>query len=155
MPRSEMSAYEHGEGVCNQRPISCPLCSKTFTLWSHYETHKKCHQKLKQRQYPCQSCGKVIILTRETLLSITVGSISDLHLGQQQEHAPADPQGSPTLPVCPLWGLLQTESSPTVSPRAEDPLSHCVHLLCLSGNIREPKDTFKQVNCMRNGKRKV
>jgi len=59
MPRSEMSAYEHGEGVCNQRPISCPLCSKTFTLWSHYETHKKCHQKLKQRQYPCQSCGKV------------------------------------------------------------------------------------------------
>jgi len=59
MPRSEMSAYEHGEGVCNQRPISCPLCSKTFTLWSHYETHKKCHQKLKQRQYPCQSCGKI------------------------------------------------------------------------------------------------
>lgn len=59
MPRSEMSSYEHGEGVCNQRPISCPLCSKTFTLWSHYETHKKCHQKLKQRQYPCQSCGKV------------------------------------------------------------------------------------------------
>ena len=59
MPRSEMSAYEHGEGVCNQRPIACPLCSKTFTLWSHYETHKKCHQKLKQRQYPCQSCGKV------------------------------------------------------------------------------------------------
>ena len=61
MPRSEMSAYQHGEGVCNQRPIGCPLCSKTFTLWSHYETHKKCHQKLKQRQYPCQSCGKVII----------------------------------------------------------------------------------------------
>jgi len=59
MPRSEMSAYQHGEGVCNQRPIGCPLCSKTFTLWSHYETHKKCHQKLKQRQYPCQSCGKI------------------------------------------------------------------------------------------------
>merc|ERR1719210_632507 len=50
---------EHGEGVCNQRPIACPLCSKTFTLWSHYEAHKKCHQKLKQRQYPCQTCGKI------------------------------------------------------------------------------------------------
>merc|ERR1719216_646892 len=60
MPRSEMPAHEHGEGVCNQRPIACPLCAKTFTLWSHYETHKKCHQKLKQRQYPCQSCGKII-----------------------------------------------------------------------------------------------
>ena len=59
MPRAEMAAYEHGEGVCNQRPIACPLCSKTFTLWTHYETHKKCHQKLKQRQYPCQTCGKV------------------------------------------------------------------------------------------------
>merc|ERR1719166_974319 len=55
-----MSAYQScKEGVCNQRPIACPLCSKTFTLWSHYETHKKCHQKLKQRQYPCQSCGKI------------------------------------------------------------------------------------------------
>ena len=118
MPRSEMSAYEHGEGVCNQRPISCPLCSKTFTLWSHYETHKKCHQKLKQRQYPCQSCGKVIILTRETLLSITVGSISDLHLGQQQEHAPAHPQGREALPVRSMWSLLQTESSPTVSQQS-------------------------------------
>jgi len=59
MPRSEMSSYEHGEGVCNQRPISCQLCTKTFTLWSHYEAHKKCHQKLKQRQYPCKSCGKI------------------------------------------------------------------------------------------------
>ena len=59
MPRAEMAQHEHGEGVCNQRPIACPLCAKTFTLWSHYETHKKCHQKLKQRQYPCQSCGKV------------------------------------------------------------------------------------------------
>merc|ERR1712106_694273 len=59
MPRAEMAQHEHGEGVCNQRPIACPLCAKTFTLWSHYETHKKCHQKLKQRQYPCQSCGKI------------------------------------------------------------------------------------------------
>ena len=60
MPRAEMAQHGHGEGVCNQRPIACPLCAKTFTLWSHYETHKKCHQKLKQRQYPCQSCGKVV-----------------------------------------------------------------------------------------------
>merc|ERR1740116_262740 len=59
MPRAEMAQHEHGEGVCNQRPIACPLCAKTFTLWSHYETHKKCHQKLKQRQYPCQTCGKI------------------------------------------------------------------------------------------------
>ena len=59
MPKSEMAAYEHVEGACNQRPISCPLCSKTFSLWSHFESHKKCHQKLKQRQYPCQACGKV------------------------------------------------------------------------------------------------
>ena len=154
-----MSAYQHGEGVCNQRPIGCPLCSKTFTLWSHYETHKKCHQKLKQRQYPCQSCGKVIIsvLSSAGILSLNVrpGNFSDLHLGQQQEHAPADPQGSSPLPVRPLWGLLQAESSPTVSPGAEDQLSNCVHLLCLSGNISGLKDTFKQVNCMRNGKRKV
>ena len=55
-----MAAHDHVEGACNQRTISCPLCAKTFTLWSHYEAHKKCHQKLKQRQYPCQSCGKVI-----------------------------------------------------------------------------------------------
>jgi len=59
MPRSEMAAHDHVEGACNQRPISCLLCSKTFTLWSHYESHKKCHQKMKQRQYPCQSCGKI------------------------------------------------------------------------------------------------
>ena len=61
MPRSEMLAMGAmcSEGVCSQHPIACPLCSKTFTHWSHYETHKKCHQKLKQRQYPCQSCGKV------------------------------------------------------------------------------------------------
>jgi uncharacterized Zn-finger protein len=59
MPRSEMAAHDHVEGACNQRPISCLLCSKTFTLWSHYESHKKCHQKLKQRQYPCASCGKI------------------------------------------------------------------------------------------------
>ena len=63
MPRSEMAAHDHVEGACNQRTISCPLCAKTFTLWSHYEAHKKCHQKLKQRQYPCQSCGKVIYHT--------------------------------------------------------------------------------------------
>ncbi len=59
MPKSEMAAYEHVEGACNQRPISCPLCAKTFSLWTHFESHKKCHQKLKQRQYPCQACGKV------------------------------------------------------------------------------------------------
>lgn len=51
---------EHGEGVCKLlQPLSCPLCSKSFTIWSHYEAHKKCHQKLKQRQYPCQTCGKI------------------------------------------------------------------------------------------------
>ena len=55
------SPAEHGEGVCKLlQPLSCPLCSKTFTIWSHYEAHKKCHQKLKQRQYPCQTCGKVM-----------------------------------------------------------------------------------------------
>lgn len=51
------SGLEHGE--VSDGPIACPLCTKTFTLWSHYEAHKKCHQKLKQRQYPCQTCGKV------------------------------------------------------------------------------------------------
>ena len=50
---------EHGENLCGRGTLSCPLCAKTFTLWSHYEAHKKCHQKLKQRQYPCQTCGKV------------------------------------------------------------------------------------------------
>ena len=53
------SGLEHGE--VSDGPIACPLCTKTFTLWSHYEAHKKCHQKLKQRQYPCQTCGKVSI----------------------------------------------------------------------------------------------
>ena len=62
MPRSEMAAHDHVDGACNQRTISCALCAKTFTLWSHYEAHKKCHQKLKQRQYPCQSCGKVKLI---------------------------------------------------------------------------------------------
>ena len=50
---------DHGENLCGRGTISCPLCAKTFSLWSHYEAHKKCHQKLKQRQYPCQTCGKV------------------------------------------------------------------------------------------------
>ena len=52
---------DHGENLCGRGTISCPLCAKTFSLWSHYEAHKKCHQKLKQRQYPCQTCGKVSI----------------------------------------------------------------------------------------------
>ena len=52
-------ADDHREGVCNRGSIACTLCAKTFTLYSHYEAHKKCHQKLKQRQYPCQTCGKV------------------------------------------------------------------------------------------------
>ena len=78
MPRAEMAQHEHGEGVCNQRPIACPLCAKTFTLWSHYETHKKCHQKLKQRQYPCQSCGKVSINMNFSLLNPCVSR--SLHL---------------------------------------------------------------------------
>lgn len=51
---------DHGENLCGRGTISCPLCAKTFSLWSHYEAHKKCHQKLKQRQYPCQTCGKVM-----------------------------------------------------------------------------------------------
>ena len=50
---------DHGENICGRGTIACPLCAKTFTLWNHYEAHKKCHQKLKQRQYPCQTCGKV------------------------------------------------------------------------------------------------
>ena len=50
---------DHGENLCGRGTISCPLCAKTFSLWSHYEAHKKCHQKLKQRQYPCATCGKV------------------------------------------------------------------------------------------------
>jgi DNA-directed RNA polymerase subunit RPC12/RpoP len=50
---------DHGENLCGRGTISCPLCAKTFSLWSHYEAHKKCHQKLKQRQYPCQTCGKI------------------------------------------------------------------------------------------------
>merc|ERR1712018_361632 len=50
---------DHGENICGRGTIACPLCAKTFTLWNHYEAHKKCHQKLKQRQYPCQSCGKI------------------------------------------------------------------------------------------------
>ena len=57
LQRSDISGFEHGE--VSDGPIACPLCTKTFTLWSHYEAHKKCHQKLKQRQYPCQTCGKV------------------------------------------------------------------------------------------------
>ena len=80
MPRAEMAQYQHGEGICNQRPISCPLCAKTFTLWSHYETHKKCHQKLKQRQYPCQSCGKVSSIVRFLFNFIQLFAFSDLHL---------------------------------------------------------------------------
>ena len=51
---------DHGENICGRGTIACPLCAKTFTLWNHYEAHKKCHQKLKQRQYPCATCGKVI-----------------------------------------------------------------------------------------------
>ena len=55
----DFKASDHGENLCGRGTISCPLCAKTFSLWSHYEAHKKCHQKLKQRQYPCQTCGKV------------------------------------------------------------------------------------------------
>lgn len=55
----EFRPSDHGENLCGRGTISCPLCAKTFSLWSHYEAHKKCHQKLKQRQYPCQTCGKV------------------------------------------------------------------------------------------------
>ena len=55
----DFRSHEHGENLCGRGTISCSLCSKTFALWSHYEAHKKGHQKLKQRQYPCQSCGKV------------------------------------------------------------------------------------------------
>ena len=116
MPRAEMSAYEHGEGVCNQRPISCPLCSKTFTLWSHYETHKKCHQKLKQRQYPCQSCGKVRINANALIQHILTHHLCpDIHLCQQPQHAPEDTQGGQAIPVRALWGVLQTEGTSAVS----------------------------------------
>ena len=61
---------EHGENICGRGTIACPLCAKTFTLWNHYEAHKKCHQKLKQRQYPCQTCGKVIEFFYPPLLVI-------------------------------------------------------------------------------------
>ena len=56
----DFKPHEHGENLCGRGTLSCPLCAKTFSLWSHYEAHKKCHQKLKQRQYPCQTCGKVM-----------------------------------------------------------------------------------------------
>ena len=59
---------DHGENICGRGTIACPLCAKTFTLWNHYEAHKKCHQKLKQRQYPCQTCGKVKIVLLHSLL---------------------------------------------------------------------------------------
>ena len=60
---------DHGENLCGRGTISCPLCAKTFSLWSHYEAHKKCHQKLKQRQYPCQTCGKVRIHSKKKYVS--------------------------------------------------------------------------------------
>jgi hypothetical protein len=66
---SDFRLNEHGENLCGRGTISCSLCSKTFALWSHYETHKKCHQKLKQRQYPCQTCGKVTATKTQKSLS--------------------------------------------------------------------------------------
>ena len=65
----DFRANEHGENLCGRGTISCSLCSKTFALWSHYETHKKCHQKSKQRQYPCQTCSKVLNLSIEIVSS--------------------------------------------------------------------------------------
>ena len=56
---SEFDGNKHGENICGQGTYSCPVCAKTFSLWTHYDTHKKTHQKMKQRQYPCQTCGKV------------------------------------------------------------------------------------------------
>ncbi|XP_059093284.1 uncharacterized protein LOC131888450 isoform X1 [Tigriopus californicus] len=55
----DFDSADHKEGVCNRGSIACPLCAKTFTLYSQYEAHKKTHQKMKQRQYPCQTCGKI------------------------------------------------------------------------------------------------
>lgn len=107
------SGLEHGE--VSDGPIACPLCTKTFTLWSHYEAHKKCHQKLKQRQYPCQTCGKVSSNNWTHMdLSTDCGHL-DIYIGQQQEYASENSQGCPTLSVFALWSLLSTESSPPVS----------------------------------------
>ena len=98
------SGLEHGE--VSDGPIACPLCTKTFTLWSHYEAHKKCHQKLKQRQYPCQTCGKVSNHHSEyTELNIDCGHL-DIYIGQQPEHAPENSQGCPAIPVYALRSLL-------------------------------------------------
>uniref|UniRef100_A0A0K2UH38 C2H2-type domain-containing protein n=1 Tax=Lepeophtheirus salmonis TaxID=72036 RepID=A0A0K2UH38_LEPSM len=51
---------DHGQGICQRGSLACSLCPKTFTQWAQLNDHKKNHhQKLKQRHYPCQSCGKV------------------------------------------------------------------------------------------------
>ena len=56
----DFDGNRHGENICGQGTYSCPVCpNKTFSLWTHYDAHKKQHQKMKQRQYPCQTCGKV------------------------------------------------------------------------------------------------
>ena len=57
----EFDGNKHGENICGHGTYSCAVCTKTFSLWTQYDAHKKSHQKMKQRQYPCQTCGKVIV----------------------------------------------------------------------------------------------
>ena len=66
----DFDGNRHGENICGQGTYSCPVCpNKTFSLWTHYDAHKKQHQKMKQRQYPCQTCGKVSINSNQICMT--------------------------------------------------------------------------------------